>query len=91
MLVVGVFVGCVYSGRQLQLRRLAGWTRSTDLRLMIAAGCSFDWIALGHTFCTDSLLVKCVLARLNCISWFLHPQGPLIDTKGVALRFLIPF
>ena len=42
-------------------------------------------------FCMDSRLVKSVLVRINCISGFSSSTGPLIDTKGVALRFLIPF
>lgn len=56
---------------------------------MIAASCAIDWIAVGQTFCTDSRLVKSVLARINCTACFSSSTGPLIDTKGAALRFLI--
>lgn len=58
---------------------------------MIAASRAIDWMALGHAFCTGSRLVKSALARINCVYRFLHPQAPLIDTKGVALRFLKTF
>lgn len=58
---------------------------------MIAASRAIDWMALGHAFCTGSRLVRSVLTRINCIYRFLHPPAPLIDTKGVALRFLKTF
>lgn len=54
---------------------------STGLRLMIAASHTIDWIALGQTFCMDSLVVKSVLARINYISWFLHLQTLWLTPK----------
>lgn len=43
--------------------------------LMIAACCAIDWMALGHIFCTDSLLVRMLSLELTAyLGFFIH--GP---------------